>query len=123
MLLSELFEQVLERPAAYVGHESVARISAFVEGYWYARWAAGEDVRDELYRGFGGWAARRFRITSAHNWESIISFMAVSEARAYEMTVELWGEYKAQHQAKARKRKGGRKRERPAGGQAGGGAT
>jgi hypothetical protein len=110
MLLSELFEQVLERPAMYVGQESVVRISAFVEGYWYAKWACGEDVRDDLYRGFTAWTAKRFRIESAHSWEDIILFMALGESRAYEMTVELWGEYKAQYQARARKRKSARKR-------------
>ena len=61
MLLSELFEQVLERPALYVGHGSAVRIGAFMEGYWYAKWAAGEDVRDDLYRG----CERRRDLTAA----------------------------------------------------------
>jgi hypothetical protein len=112
MLLTKVFEQVLERPAMYVGNTSIVRINAFMNGFSYAKLLAGEDVKDDLYRGFTEWVAKRFRIKSTHGWESIISFMAQSEATAYEMTKELWSEYKTQYQERAQSLKNARKMRR-----------
>lgn len=100
MTLSELFDQILERPALYVGNISIIRINAFIQGYWYAKLLAKEEVKDDLYGGFTAWVAKRFQIDSMHDWESIIRFMALSELRAFEMTKELWAEYKAQFRAR-----------------------
>lgn len=95
MNTSELFDVILERPTLYVGHESIIKIKAFIDGYEYAKYTEGNDSRDPLYANFNDWIAKRFNITSMHNWASIISFMALSEIGAFELTKELWGEYKS----------------------------
>ncbi len=94
MKQSELFDVILERPAMYVGKTSIPLISAFLDGYHFARWENKEDVKDELYDGFNEWVAKRFNIKTAHNWSSIITFMGQSEIASYELTKELWAEYR-----------------------------
>lgn len=89
---SELLDKLLQRPALYVGQESIPLIHAYINGYEHAAdWAS----KDDLYRNFDGWVAKRFGIASAHNWASIISFMGVSEKGGYELAKKLWQEYKS----------------------------
>jgi hypothetical protein len=90
MKSSELFELILERPALYIGHPSVPLAFAFIDGHAFGNGAASDD----LYSGFNMWVAKRFRITTAHNWASIVCFMGGSEAGAFKLAKELWGEYK-----------------------------
>jgi hypothetical protein len=96
MKASELLDKVLERPPLYVGRESVALTKAFIDGYGFATYEAGVTDKDPLYDGFQNWIAERFRIKTAHDWASIISFMGSSEAKAFELAKELWKEYKAE---------------------------
>jgi hypothetical protein len=89
---SELLDNMLERPTLYVGHESIIKIKAFIDGYEYAHENAS---RDKTYDEFQRWVAQYFNVKSAHDWASIILFMALSEKRAFELTKELWAEFKA----------------------------
>lgn len=98
MKQSELFDVILERPAMYVGKTSVPLIFAFLNGYNFAKWENKEDVKDNLYEGFNGWVAKRFNIKTAHNWSDIVTFMGQSEMGAFELTKELWFEYKKSKQ-------------------------
>jgi hypothetical protein len=52
-------------------------------------------AQNDPYRGFSQWVADRFRISTTHNWPSIVEFMANSESAAFEMTKELWLEYRS----------------------------
>lgn len=107
MSYADLFDKILARPAMYVGNCRIERIGAFMDGYVHAKYEAGELLEDDPYFGFNGWVARRFKIRSAHNWVGIIEFMSGSESAAFDMTRELWGEYRA---AGVR---GGRRKGRP----------
>lgn len=97
MKASKLFDKILERPALYVGKTSIPLIFIFLEGYTYANSESKRDVRDDLYTGFNTWVAKRFNVQTAHNWSSIITFMGQSELGAYELTKELWTEYKEEY--------------------------
>lgn len=88
---SDLFDKILERPVLYVGYSSILLIKAFIAGY---EGGTDNSYRDDLYANFTQWVAMRFNVETSHDWASIISFMAMSEQRAYEMTKELWQEYK-----------------------------
>jgi hypothetical protein len=90
---SELFDKILERPVLYIGYSSIRLIKAFIAGY---EGGTDNEYRDALYINFNEWVAKRFKIETSHDWASIISFMALSESRAYEMTKELWEEYKVE---------------------------
>jgi hypothetical protein len=96
MSLLELFDDILARPALYVGQRSIFKIKAFIDGYRYARWSPGDNSETDPYYGFQGWVQRRFNIRTAHSWDRIIAFMSSDEVDAFESTKKLWGEYKAE---------------------------
>lgn len=89
-------DQLLARPALFVGHESIVLISAYIDGYQHA---TGGALNDDLYRNFNDWVAKRFKIPSMHNWALIISFMGVSENAGFELARKLWQEYKSEVEA------------------------
>jgi hypothetical protein len=91
---SELLELILERPALYLGHSSVPLLFAFLHGYECARQVENPTLEDPVYYGFHDWIVERFGFGHSHDCASIISFMGVSEASAFELTKELWAEYK-----------------------------
>ena len=95
MKSSELLETILAKPALYVGNRSIEKIVAYIDGYAHARIERGEyNPHDDLYRGFNQWVAGRLGIDTSHGWAEIISFMSGDEVAAFEMTKELWAEYK-----------------------------
>lgn len=96
MTSSELLEKILDRPGLYVGHASVTRTKAFIDGYEFARNGENSVARDALYAGFQDWVASRFHVKTAHSWASIITFMGLSESGAFTLMKELWEEYKAE---------------------------
>ncbi len=100
MTSSELLEEILERPGLYIGYASVGRMKVFIDGYEFAAHLRNDPGRDSLYAGFQDWVANRFKITTAHNWASIIAFMGLSESGSFTLMKELWGEYKAELQSK-----------------------
>lgn len=96
MTSSELLEKILDCPGLYIGHASVPRMKAFIDGYEFAKSSESSPVRDPLYGGFQDWVARRFQVKTAHSWASIIAFMGLSESGAFTLMKELWKEYKAE---------------------------
>ena len=94
MTSSELFEKILNRPGLYVGQESVTKMKAFIDGYEFANRSESIPIRDPLYADFQDWVARRFKINTAHDWASIVSFMGLSERGSFELLRELWEEHK-----------------------------
>ncbi len=92
MKSSELLEKILDRPALYIGHSSVIKMKAFIDGYQFAD----AESADSLYGGFQGWVATRFHIETANDWASIIAFMGLSESGSFALMKELWEEYKAE---------------------------
>ncbi|MEZ5308333.1 MAG: hypothetical protein R2684_14400 [Pyrinomonadaceae bacterium] len=100
MKASELLTKCLERPALYVGYESVTLIKAFVDGYIYGYEDGskndGNSVRDPLYSGFQDWVSNRFKLRTEHDWASIITFMGVSDTSACRLAKKLWKKYREQ---------------------------
>lgn len=97
---AEKFEEILKKPALYVGNCSVQKIRAFMDGYIDAKLEDGEKRKPDLYDDFGEWVRNRFQITTSHGWAEIVQFMSPSEAYAFQLTKELWDEYKLQIQEK-----------------------
>jgi len=95
MPLSKKFEEVLEKPGLYVGSCSIVKIKAFMDGYKDAKFEEGNKDELDLYNGFGDWVRNRFRVTTSQGWSDIVQFMSPDEAYAFQLTKELWSEYKS----------------------------
>lgn len=93
MTKSELMENILERPAMFLGHASVVKMQSFIEGFAFANIVEKKTEKDLLYDGFGEWVIKRFKV-GQYSWSSVITMVGISEARAFEIARELWKEYK-----------------------------
>jgi hypothetical protein len=93
-MYSELFEEILKKPALYVGDISIIRIKSFVDGYLHARWETGQKQEDDLYFGFQRFVERRLHLSTSHSWDRMICFMSSNDVEAFEMANDLWTEYK-----------------------------
>jgi hypothetical protein len=93
---SNMFEEILKKPALYVGNCSVSKIKTFMDGYIYAKWEEGKNSETDPYKEFGEWVRNRFQIKTSHGWADIVQFMSPDDAYAFEMTKKLWEEYKSQ---------------------------
>lgn len=101
MSLTQVFEQVLEKPELYIVNKSVTRLVSFIEGYKMALYDLDQSTNSEIYLGFQDWVAQRFNTQTSHNWASIILFRSLNdESKALDMTKELWHEYKRERQIK-----------------------
>ncbi len=89
MTAAELMTEILDKPALYVTHGSVTRISAFISGFLCGR---GEGA-DPIYGNFGQWLRKKFEIRQDFGWASIISFIGKSETGAFELAKEMWAKY------------------------------
>jgi hypothetical protein len=99
MTQSELMDLIFERPGMYIGHESVVKMQAFVEGYGFADIDDNVQKRkDAAYNGFGQWVVDQ-RKTGQYSWSAIATLIGGSEARAFGVAKELWLEYKHQEGA------------------------
>ena len=99
MSLAELFEEVLGQPALFVGNRSVVRIKSFVDGYRYALWKTGDDDESGPYYGFQRFVEERYNVRTSHSWDRIVCFMAADDVGGFELTKEMWKEYRSQYLA------------------------
>lgn len=86
---TELLTLLLEEPAKYVGHESIEKINAFLNGYRNAV----QMEPDPIYRDFSKWLRGKLRVTQDRNWLPIISFFGQGEVDTFNLAKEMWTEY------------------------------
>ena len=87
----ELLSKILARSEDFISNPSLFKIRSFIEGYDFA--TKGCCPNREFYRGFNFWVAERYLVKTTHDWQSIISFEAGSEAEAIKLAQQLWQEY------------------------------
>jgi hypothetical protein len=87
----ELLSKILARSEDFISNPSLFKIRSFIEGYDFA--TKGCCPNREFYRGFNFWVAERYFVKTTHDWQSIISFEAGSEAEAIKLAKQLWHEY------------------------------
>jgi hypothetical protein len=89
MTESELLTTLLEKPDFYVGHGSVKKIHAFLNGYREAV----NIGPDPVYREFGKWLRDKLRISQDRTWLSVICFFGEGEADTLDLAKEMWAKY------------------------------
>jgi len=98
MKLSELMNRIFEEPSSYLEKGSVSLMETYVKGFAAGRRIRNMQLEAPIYYGFHDWLANRFGFGSSQSWSSIISFMGISEANAFELAKKLWEEYKKEYQ-------------------------
>lgn len=90
--LYNTIKRVTEFPELYIGKPSLERLYAFISGYLYQN----EVADDHCLDGFNDYVAQKYRISSDHNWSSIIQFFSNSEKEAFERFIQLFDEFTRQ---------------------------
>ena len=85
---SKMLSLIVEKPGLYIGHGSVERAKAFLNGY-----TAGCGEIDDTYRDFTAWVADRFSIVRTDDWATVIANLGKTEAESFELLKSLWSEY------------------------------
>ena len=89
---------IFERPALYLGHASVIKMQAFVDGYAFALFKEDGSGSDPIYDGFGRWVVEHGRTgqSGQYPWSSIATLIGVSEAESFEVAKRFWEKYKSE---------------------------
>lgn len=85
----DALKEIRERPGMYLGRLSLNRLSAFLDGCYFANGRIGQGP-DPTFHGFRDWVVNRYNITSQHRWDSVILFIEhFDDERAYNKFFEL----------------------------------
>ena len=90
-IVKRLFE-IKEKPGAYIGRKSLTYLFFYILGYHDREYDIGKSV-PRLLPGFQEFIQERYKITSCHDWASIILFYSSSEEEAFDRFFELLDEY------------------------------
>lgn len=67
-----------------------------MRGYIHAKWQKGNEDTSDSYFGFQNWVANRYGVSKTLGWADVITLYSSSEDHAFDITVDLWKEYKNQ---------------------------
>ncbi len=85
---------IFERPAMYLGHASVIKMEAFINGFGFALFEEKEKLGDPIYDGFAQWVIDRRVTRGQYPWSSVATMIGGSEAQAFGVARSFWNEYK-----------------------------
>ena len=89
----DLLVNIRERPAMFIGRQSIVRFRSFLDGYRHGLRQSTVPAEEPLFDRFQRWVEERFKISTSHGWDSIILFMAGDDPAAFELFWELWDAY------------------------------
>ncbi len=90
--LLTLLQEIERRPALFLGRKSISLFAAFLDGYYYGKYGAGQR-RSELLSGFQEYVVQRYKIKSDHRWNDIILFYELDEAQALKKFFDHFRKY------------------------------
>ncbi|MBD2202391.1 hypothetical protein H6G33_36165 [Calothrix sp. FACHB-1219] len=94
--LYEMLDKIKQKPGIFLGKYSITRLRAFLDGYMSSREDLGlPPTQQEIeFNQFPDWIQTRFKITSAHGWDSIILFYSEDEREALNNFFELFEQFR-----------------------------
>lgn len=89
----KLLFNIKERPIAFLGKKSLERLEFSLAGYIYGVYECEGTSLNVFQNRFNDFVAKKYQITSSHNWGSIIRFYHCGEEEAFDMFYELLDEF------------------------------
>ncbi|WP_166923473.1 hypothetical protein [Flavobacterium poyangense] len=87
----EIVDKIKQRPAMYIGRNSIFCLKAFLDG-WYLR--SSNDVSDSgIMNEFQDRIVKKYDIKSAHSWCDILLFYSQDEGKALELFFNEFEEF------------------------------
>ena len=96
----DLIRKIQQRPALYLGKQSLSHLQTFLDGFTFARREMGVPItaQEKEFEGFQEWIEQRFNQADTQSWTKIILFNAEDEVDALNQFFELFDEFVLQHQ-------------------------
>lgn len=91
--ITDLLDQIEQRPAMYIGERSIMCLKAFIDGWMFGSGSNSDD--SEFMLGFQRWVEKRFAVTSTQSWAQIIAFYSSDQMAALDEALNLFKEYRA----------------------------
>lgn len=98
---NDLLQKIKQRPALYLGQNSIHSLQAFLDGYYFARRELDIPLTDQEieFQNFLQWIRQRFNVETGQPWSSIVLFHASDERSAVNRFFELFDEFQRSQQS------------------------
>ena len=96
-----LLQKIRQRPALYLGQNSIHCLQSFLDGYYFARRELEIPLTEQEvdFQSFLQWIRRKFNVETGQPWSSIVLFHAADERNAVERFFSLWDEFQRLQQS------------------------
>jgi hypothetical protein len=93
----DVLQTIRQRPALYLGQNSIFSLQAFLDGYYFARRDLDIALTDqeEAFQVFLQWMRQTFHVETGQLWASIVLAHAIDERDAVTLFFQLWDEFRA----------------------------
>jgi hypothetical protein len=93
----DVLQTIRQRPALYLGQNSIFSLQAFLDGYYFARRDLNIALTDqeEAFQVFLQWMRQKFHVETGQLWASIVLAHAIDERDAVTQFFQLWDEFRA----------------------------
>jgi hypothetical protein len=81
--VKELIFKIKERPAMYIGGNSITSLKAFIDGWYFRDPNSVSDV--EVMNKFQDWVQAKYKVTSTQSWAQILLFYSNDEYGALQL--------------------------------------
>ena len=89
----ELIDQIKERPAAYLGRQSLMCFRSFLDGWC---WRSSIDPVDLAeFNGFDQWVRNKYQLRDNQSWDKVVQFYSADDASALSNFFRLIDDYRA----------------------------
>jgi len=93
--LRNLIECIRERPAMYLGSESVIALKIFIDGWYLRDVERAQDI--EFFNGFSDWINNKFQNKGTQGWAKLILFHSYDEPTSLKNFFDLYDEYSSEY--------------------------
>ncbi|GAA4276490.1 hypothetical protein [Aquimarina mytili] len=91
----EVLNSIKQRPAMYIGRDSISCLKAFLDG-WYFRNPTGV-VDTDVMNKFQDWTEKKYSTKSSKSWSDILLYNSQDESKALELFFKDFDEFIDNH--------------------------
>jgi hypothetical protein len=93
----DVLQTIRQRPALYIGQNSIFSLQAFLDGYYFARRDLNIALTDqeEEFQTFLQWIRQKFNVETGQLWTSLVLSHSIDERDAVAQFFQLFDEFKA----------------------------
>jgi hypothetical protein len=93
----DVLQSIRQRPALYLGQNSIFSLQAFLDGYYFARRDLDVPLtaQEEEFQTFLQWMRQKFNVETGQLWASIVLSHSIDERDAVSQFFNLFDEFRS----------------------------